>query len=395
MDPVRNPFSPGAGTQPPELAGRESILENMRVQIGRAARGRSARGQMLVGLRGVGKTVLLDRIRLEAEDESHAVVQIEASESRSLPSLLAPAIRSAVLSLSLRARTQDRVVRALRGLAGFVKLKAKYHDLEVAIEADSEPGLADSGDLQHDLVALFEAVSAVAAEQEISLIIMIDELQYVPEPQLETLILALHRAAQRRWPILLIGAGLPQLRARLGIAKSYAERMFDFPEIGPLDFAAAEAALRRPAQQEDADFTPHAVHAIFDSSEGYPYFLQEFGKQTWDAAENPLLDLTDVERGRARALAELDRSFFLVRFDRCTPLEKQYLRAMAELGPGPHRSGEIADVMDRKINQLAPVRQSLITKGMIYAPGHGDTAFTVPLFDTFMRRIMPTFASAK
>ena len=253
-----------------------------------------------------------------------------------------------------------------------------------------EPGLADNGDLELDLQALIEAAGEAAKSAGTALAIFIDELQYVEEEQLGALITALHRAAQRRLPVVLVGAGLPQLRGRTGRAKSYAERLFDFPEIGALDEDAARAALAKPAEAEGVGFEAAGMNAILAKTHCYPYFLQEWGKHAWETALQSPITLSDVEQASATAIAALDESFFRVRFDRLTPAEKRYLRAMAELGPGPHRSGDIANELGRQVTSLGPTRSQLIAKGMVWSPSHGDTAFTVPLFDEFMQRIMPT-----
>jgi len=390
MDPVRNPFSPGAGAPPPELAGRDELRETVRIAVERARLGRPARSVLMVGLRGVGKTVLLDRMRADAEASGIHTVRIEAPESRSLPALLAPQLRLALLQLSRAERARTQATRALRALAGFAKaLKVKYHDIEVGIDVDPEPGLADNGDLEHDLQALIEVVGEAAQQAGTALALFIDELQYVPEEQLAALITALHRAAQATLPIVLVGAGLPQLRGQMGSAKSYAERLFDFPEVGPLGPAHAREAIVRPLAAEGIAIDDAAVRQIIDVTRGYPYFIQEWGMQAWRVARQSPITLQDVTAAHQLAVAALDESFFRVRFDRLTPHEKQYLRAMAALGPGPHRSGDIADVLHRKVTALAPTRNNLISKGMIWSPFHGDTAFTVPLFDEFMRRIMP------
>lgn len=390
MDPVRNPFAPGAGTPPPELAGRDELRESVRVALERVRLGRPAKSVLMVGLRGVGKTVLLDRMREDAEASGLQTLRAEAPEHRSLPALLAPELRIALLRLSRTAQAKDLAERALRGLAGFAKaLKVKYQDIEVGVDFDPEPGLADNGDLEHDLQALLEAAGAAARSAGTALVLFVDELQYVAEPQLAALIVALHRAAQRQLPVVLVGAGLPQLRGQMGAAKSYAERLFDFPEIGPLPDREAKVAIAKPTRAQGVDIEEAALDLIVEQTHGYPYFLQEWGKHAWDVATASPITRTDVERASAVALAALDESFFRVRFDRLTPAEKRYLRAMAELGPGPHRSGDIADQLDRKVTSLGPTRNQLIAKGMIWSPSHGDTAFTVPLFDEFMRRIMP------
>ena len=390
MDPVRNPYTPGAGTPPPELAGRDELREQVRITLERVRLGRPTKSVLMVGLRGVGKTVLLDRMRDEAEAAGIHTLRIEAPEGRSLPAIIAPELRKALLRLSRNERASDLARRALRGLAGFAgALKVKYQDIEVGMDFEPEPGLADNGDLELDLQDLLEAAGQAVQEGGTALAIFIDELQYVPEDELAALIMALHRAAQRRLPVVLVGAGLPQLRGRMGRAKSYAERLFDFPDVGPLSPEAARIAIAKPAEDEGVAVADDALSRIVEATHGYPYFLQEWGKHAWDAADDSPISLADVESGSVSAVAALDESFFRVRFDRLTPLEKRYLRAMAELGAGPHRSGAIADALDRDVRSIAPTRNSLIGKGMIWSPSHGDTAFTVPLFDDFMHRIIP------
>lgn len=390
MDPIRNPYAPGAGTPPPELAGRDALLESVRIAVERVRRGLPAKSVLMVGLRGVGKTVLLDRMRDDAEAAGIHTIRIEAPERRSLPAMLAPQLRQALLRLSRNEQARELAHRALRALAGFVgALKLKYQDIEVGIDFEPEPGLADNGDLEHDLQALLETVGNAAAKAGTALVMFVDELQYVKEDELAALVTGLHRCAQRRLPVTLVGAGLPQLRGQMGEAKSYAERLFEFPEVGPLPREAATLAITKPAIEQGVAFDGDAVARIVDETRGYPYFLQEWGKHAWDAADGSPITLRDVVAASASAIAALDESFFRVRFDRLTPSEKRYLRAMADLGPGPHRSGDIADRLGRKVTSLAPTRNQLIAKGMIWSPSHGDTAFTVPLFDQFMKRIIP------
>lgn len=391
MDPIRNPYAPGAGTPPPELAGRDELREIVRIAIARIQLGLPTKSVLMVGLRGVGKTVLLDRIRDDAEATGIHSIRIEAPENRSLPALLAPQLRQALLRLSLNEKAKALAQRGLRALAGFAKaLKVKFEDIEVGIDLEPEAGLADNGDLEHDLQALLETVGAAAKSANTAVILFIDELQYVKEAELAALITALHRSAQRKLPVALVGAGLPQLRGRMGEAKSYAERLFDFPLVGALPDKAAREALAKPAAAERVEFKQEAIDEIIRLTKGYPYFLQEWGKHSWEAADASPIELSDVRRASVVAIAALDESFFRVRFDRLTPAEKKYLRAMADLGPGPHRSGDIADRLARLVTSLGPTRNSLIGKGMIYSPNHGDTAFTVPLFDEFMKRIMPS-----
>ncbi|GMV20155.1 MAG: ATPase [Acidimicrobiia bacterium] len=344
----------------------------------------------MVGLRGVGKTVLLDRMRDDAEATGIQTLRIEAPEDRSLPAILAPQLRQALLRLSRNERARHLAQRGLRALAGFARaLKVKFADIEVGLDFEPEPGLADNGDLEHDLQALLEAAGQAAKAAETALAIFVDELQYVAEDQLAALITALHRAAQRRLPVVLVGAGLPQLRGRMGRAKSYAERLFDFPEIGALSADAARQAIEVPTRNQGAAIDSDALDRLVANTHRYPYFIQEWGKHSWDSATKSPITINDVESASVSAIAALDDSFFRVRFDRLTPAEKRYLRAMAELGPGPHRSGQIADALQREVTSLGPTRSQLIAKGMIWSPNHGDTAFTVPLFDQFMRRVMP------
>ncbi|MCW5590918.1 MAG: ATP-binding protein [Burkholderiales bacterium] len=390
MDPVTNPYAPGAGTPPPELAGRDQLREQVRIAIERVRLGHPTKSVLMVGLRGVGKTVLLDRIRDDAEAAGIQTIRVEAPETRSLPALLAPQLRQALLRLSRVAKAKAGAERALRALAGFAKaLKVKYHDIEVGLDLEPEAGLADNGDLEHDLQALLETVGTAAQDASTAMVMFVDELQYVKEEELAALITALHRSAQRRLPVTLVGAGLPQLRGRMGKAKSYAERLFEFPEVGALPREAAATAIEKPAREMGVAYVPDAIALILKETKGYPYFLQEWGKHAWDTASASPITLADVQVASRSAIAALDESFFRVRFDRLTPGEKKYLRAMAELGPGPHRSGDIADELAKPVTSLGPTRGKLIAKGMIWSPSHGDTGFTVPLFDEFMRRIIP------
>ena len=390
MDPIRNPFAPGAGSPPPELAGRDNVRQKMQLCLGRLRIGRPAKSVMLIGLRGVGKTVLLDKMMRDAQKDGIITIRIEAPEGRSLPALLAPQLRLALLKLNRIAKAADHAVRGLRALAGFAsRLKVTFSDIEVGFDYDPEPGLADNGDLEGDLTMLLEQVGLAAQAAETVVAIYIDELQYVEEAQLAALITALHRCSQAQLPLTVIGAGLPQLRGKMGDAKSYSERLFDFPEIGPLSSDESSDAIIKPILDEGANIDTNAVDLIITETKGYPYFLQEWGKHAWDIASQSPITVNDIECASKEAIATLDESFFRVRFDRLTPKEKQYLRAMAELGPGPHRSGDIAAELNRETSSLGPIRNSLIIKGMIWSPTHGDTAFTVPLFDAFMKRIVP------
>ena len=397
MDPVLNPFSPGAGTPPPELAGRDDLMRRAAVALDRIRIGRPARSVILHGLRGVGKTVLLNRIVNDAECRGIASARMEAPEGRSLPAIICPVLRSTLLRLNRSEALRDNVQKGMKALAGFIgAVKVKYHDFEFSVDAEPEAGLADSGDLKLDLTDLFRTLGAAARENSTAIVLSIDELQYVPEDELASLIAALHSASQETLPITMVAAGLPQLVGRTGNAKSYAERLFEFAPVGRLDDEDARDALFVPASREGVEFRPDAISEILRQTQGYPYFLQEWGKHSWDIAKGPRqIGISDAKQATVEALAELDSSFFRVRFDRLTPTQKRYMRAMAELGPGPHRSGDIADVLKVKVASVAPTRSALIGKGMTYSPAHGDTAFTVPLFDGFMKRTMPEFPGGR
>ena len=390
MDPIRNPYTPGAGTPPPELAGRNDLREKVRVCIERLRIGNPAKSIIMVGLRGVGKTVLLDRMRADAEACGIHTVRIEAPENKSLPAMLAPALRLALLRLSQLESAKALAQRALQALAGLAKsLKMKYQDIEVGLDFEPLTGLADNGDLEGDLTALFVEIGQAAKAANTVLVIFIDELQYVKQDQFAVLISALHRCAQLKLPLTLVGAGLPQLLSLAGEAKSYAERLFDYPLVDKLESQAADDAIRKPAHELGVSFDDDAALEIIAKTQGYPYFLQEWGKHVWDAASQSPITLQDVERASQLTIASMDESFFKVRLDRTTPAEKRYLRAMADLGAGPHRSGDIATKLGKKASSLGPVRATLISKGIVWSPIHGDTAFTVPLFHDYLLRKVP------
>ena len=387
MDPTRNPFAPGAGARPPELAGRELIIEAADVAMQRIRRGRQEKSQMLLGLRGVGKTVLLNRLAQLAEDMGSIVVPLEAPEGQRLAAFLAPALKSVLLRLSRVAQARELAQRGLGALRGFASaFKVSIGEIELSISP--EP-IADSGNLEIDLPELMGSVGRAAQAANTSVVILLDEVQYLLEEDLRGLIVAMHRIAQRGWPVILFGAGLPQVAALAGEAKSYAERLFDYPEVGPLPPAAARSALLDPIVEEGESISEDALNRILSITEGYPYFLQEWGKHSWNTAGKSPITADDVEMASSLATVALDRSFFRVRFDRLTPREQDYLRAMAALGPGPHRSGDIADALGIKVQQAGPLRNGLIKKGMIWSPAHGQTAFTVPMFDAFMIRAIP------
>jgi hypothetical protein len=359
--------------------------------LGRLQRGLHAKSLMLVGLRGVGKTVLLNRIREDAEAAGYIALFAEVPEGKPLAALLIPMLRGLLFKLDRMEGLSEQVKRGLRVFKSFARaVKLKVGDVEVGLDVDAEIGTADSGDLEADLPDVLVAIGEAAKARGTAVAIILDELQYVNETELSALIMAMHRLSQRQLPIVLIGAGLPQLVGLAGRSKSYAERLFDYPVVGALSPVDAARALAEPAESKGVAFTDAALGEIVKLTEGYPYFLQEWGYQVWSHAKASPIDAEVVREAAPTVLANLDESFFRVRFDRLTPAEKVYLRAMAALGPGPHRSGDIAEALGVKVSAVAPRRNGLIRKGMIYGPTHGDTAFTVPLFDQFMKRIMPS-----
>ncbi|WP_226018223.1 ATP-binding protein [Novosphingobium sp. FKTRR1] len=387
MDPITNPYAPGAGSQPPELAGRNDVLERTRITLARVKQGRPAKSFMLVGLRGVGKTVLLNRIQEIAEEAGYRAALVETPEGKSLPEVLLPSLRRILLQLDSKEKVNEVVKRSLMVLKGFANtLKITVGEVEIGLGIDPAHGVADSGDLEADLPDLLEAVGRAAKARDTAVALIIDEVQYVAEAEFSALIMAVHRISQKQLPVVVIGAGLPQLVGLAGKSKSYAERLFDYPQIGALAPTDAQAALIEPARREGVLYEPDAVDEAVRVTNGYPYFLQEWGYHSWNAAIHSPITRNDVAQATQTALASLDESFFRVRFDRLTPREKAYLFAMAGLGSGPHRSGDIASRLNVAVESIAPVRSSLIKKGMVFSPAHGDTAFTVPMFDEYLAR---------
>lgn len=390
MDPRRNPFVPGAGVRPPEFAGREGIVEKAAIAFDRVTTGLHANSMMLLGLRGVGKTVLLNALHADAKAKGFETLRLEVPDDAGghLARLLVPGLSVILRRLDHIANAEQKLRLAAEALRNFAAIfRVEYEGFGFGATPAS-PNAA-SGDLEADLPELLRLVAEAAAVRGRAVGIFIDEVQYLAKPELSALARALHEAAQSGFRLIVIGAGLPQIAALVGDAKSYAERLFEFPEVGPLDEEAARRALREPVERQGARIGDAALDLIIRETHGYAYFLQTWGKFAWDEAdESPITD-EDVRRALPAILIHLDASFFRVRFDRCTQLEQRYLRGMAELGSGPHRTGDIAKVLGVSSNQVAPVRRKLIEAGMIYSQRHGETAFTVPLFDQFMKRAIP------
>ena len=392
MDPITNPFSPGAGAPPPELVGRDPLLEQARILLGRIKQKRPEKSLLLTGLRGVGKTVLLNEIERMAKKDGYHSILLEAHEEKPLGELIFPSLRSLLYELDRAAGAGDKVKRGLAVLRSFIGgIKLTVQDVALGLDIEPAKGTADSGDLEIDLPNLFVAVAEAAEERKTAVAILIDEIQYLNQKELGALIMAMHKMQQKQLPLVLLAAGLPVLPGMAGESKSYAERLFNFPDIGALSEADAAKALRDPAQAMGVKFQEEALKEVFRLTLGYPYFLQEWAYQSWNMATENRIALKTVQDATPEVIRRLDKNFFRVRFDRLTPSEKNFLRAMAYLGPSSHRTGDIAETLGTTAKGIGPVRAKLIKKGMIYSPAHGDMAFTVPLFDQFMIRAIPTF----
>lgn len=393
MDPLNNPFSPGAGAPPPELVGRDAVLRQARVLLGRLAVGRPEKSVLLTGLRGVGKTVLLNEVERIADEQGFHALMIEAKEDQPLGLLLVPQLRQLLYELDRVKGAGNLARKALGVLRSFVSgLRVKVGEVDFGIDIEPEKGAADSGDFGTDLTNLFVAIGEAARERGTVVVLLLDEIQYIDENEFAALIRAMHRLQQRQLPCGTVGAGLPTVPGLAGDAKSYAERLFDYPDIGPLAREDAFKALRDPTAEVGVLFEPDALEEVFVHTKGYPYFIQEWGYQSWNTADEPVISRDTVREATSSIVRRLDQNFFRVRYDRLTNAEKRTLRAMAELGEGPYRVSDIASKLNYKGSaSLSPARKSLIRKGMIYSPSHGDLAFTVPLFDQFMKRAIPEF----
>ncbi len=389
MDRARNPFSPGAGSQPPELAGRSVILEHVKVALTRVRDGRSERSRILVGLRGVGKTVLLNRIMEVAHNIGICVLQVEACERRSFASVLLPPLRQALFSLDRAADWSDQTKRAMRVMKSLLNsVQVRYADVDIALDVEAEMGTADSGNFNSDLSELFLAIGAAASSRHTAIALLIDELHYLDATELEALIAVLHQVAQRQQPVLMIGTGLPSLLRLSGEAKPYAERLLLYPQVGALSTQDAQDALEKPLRQLGMEFTQEAMQDILAQTEGYPYFIQEWGYQLWNLADHTPIDRDLVAQALPHTLRRLDENFFGVHFDRMTNSEKRYLRAMADSGRSPVSVAEVAHRLGSNLRASSRVRSSLIKKGIIYSANFGEIAYAIPQFDAYLRRVM-------
>jgi len=388
MDPVKNPFAPGAGTPPPELAGRDDIIRAATITLERIRLGRAAQSLMMLGLRCTGKTVLLNRIAEIAAEKSFFVVSIEAQEDSRFLEALCMNVTSILKQLSAQENLKYLANETWSALKSFVStFKVSHNDW--AFQVNAAPGIADSGDLEIDLTQLFERLGQLLKTGNRALAMCIDEVQYLQTSEISATIVALHKSTQQRLPIIFIGAGLPQVAAFAGNAKSYAERLFMYHKIGELGAEEAAQAVRNPIEEENEEIHDDALKQIIVDTEGYPYFLQEWGSNVWDVAEQSPITIADVHAAKSITENKLDNGFFRVRLERLTSQEQAYVFAMSDLGHGPYRTADIADHLGKDRNALGVFRQNIIKKGMIYQPSHGYVDFTVPLFVNYLNRVRP------
>ncbi|HRO03122.1 MAG TPA: ATP-binding protein [Terricaulis sp.] len=383
-----NPYNPGAGVPPPELAGRDDLLEQARVAIVRARGGRQAKSAIMLGLRGVGKTVLLNALEAIAEDNNCQTALIEIDPEKTLAQQLAPQLQHILHRLDRVKKAGADLQKAFGSLRAFAAMfKASVGDIDFSLA-----GTPATGDLAIDLTDLFLAIADAAKKRDSAIVLLIDEIQYLQKGDLSALIMAMHKISQRQLPLLLFGAGLPQLAKLAGDAKSYAERLFDYPPIGPLDEKSARLALAAPAEREGVKYAKDALDYVVEQTGRYPFFLQVWGAHCWEAAEKSPISLADAKQASAAATSALDEGIFKVRLARLTERQRAYARAMAEFGPEPVNSSDVANALKLTLSQAAPIRDELIKKGMAYSPERGLIGFTVPKFDEFMRRALPAKA---
>ena len=391
MDPRENPYTPNAGARPPVLVGRQDELDAFEVLLDRLRAGRSEQSMIITGLRGVGKTVLLSEFRTSALDRDWVVIEIEIAkhDNDQFREFLAREIRKVLFTIAPRAKWAGKLKRAAQILKSFTVTVDPQGTLSAGLDVEALVGEADSGSLDADLTDVLVALGEAAAQHNQGVVLLLDEIQFLARPQLEALIAAIHKTVQRQLPITLTAAGLPQLAELAGEAKSYAERLFRFPTIGRLTDSQARRALIEPATESGVRFSEAALDTAIDFTDGYPYFLQEFGQASWNLADGPEINDTDARTAKTVVEEKLDSGFFRVRHNRTTELELAYLRAMAELGPEPQLAGAVAELLGRTSQQCGPTRSKLIEKGLLYTPEHGFAAFTVPQFDRYLMRAIP------
>lgn len=392
MRALTNPYTPNAGAEPQAIVGRDDQLESFDLLLARIERGRTEQSMIITGLRGVGKTVLLGQFRTKALEHDWVVVEVEVSkhDEHDFRRNMASRLRTALLELSPKTRWTDRFKHAAGVLKSFTISMDPTGSWSAGFDVEAAEGYADHANLAQDLTDVFLALGEAAREQEKGIVLLLDEVQFLNKQQLEALIEALHKMVQRKLPITMVGAGLPQIAELAGDAKSYAERLFKFPQLGNLFDDDARLALLRPAESEGATFTSEALDEAVAITGGYPYFLQELGYAVWTVAEGPEITLDDVRAAVPAYESKLDASFFRVRLDRTTDLQRAYLRAMAQLGSAAQKASDVADLMGRPSTNLGPTRAELINMGLLYTPQHGYAAFTVPHFDRFLIRAIPT-----
>jgi hypothetical protein len=411
VDPVRNPYAPGAGQRPPELAGRDRELAQFEVVLERIARGRPERSLVLTGLRGVGKTVLLNALRSQAIGRLWGTGKIEARPDQSLRLPVASALHMAVREIAVRHRDPERVDELLGVLKAFAlrsepggpgsngprgsgggsrRLRDRW---QPGIDVPAATGRADTGDIEVDLVELLVDAAGLARDVGVGIALFVDEMQDVPPPDVSAVCAACHELSQQGLPLVVVGAGLPHLPAVLSASKSYSERLFRYLRIDRLDRAAADQALVAPAAEENVDYESAALDALYSATDGYPYFVQAYGQVTWDHAPRSPITADDVRVAAPVAAAELAVGFFGSRYERATPAERDYLRAMADLGASdgdsPVATSDVAVQLGRKPSSLSPARDALIKKGLVYSGERGLIAFTVPHFGAYLRSAAP------
>lgn len=391
MEALRNPYTPNAGAEPQAIVGRDDQLASFDLLLARLQRGRIGQSMIITGLRGVGKTVLLGQFRSKSLAQDWVVIELEVrkSDEAAFRRNLANRLRTCLFELSPRARWTDRFRHAAAVLRSFTLQVEPSGALTLGLDVAPAEGIADSSDLSMDLTDVLLAIGGAAQENGRGVVLLLDEVQFLDKRQLEAIIAALHKLVQRKFPVTLVGAGLPQIAELAGDTKSYAERLFKFPTIGNLDEQDARAAFAKPALEEGAHFRDDALRMAVEITSGYPYFIQELGHAVWTIATGNSITRDDIVAAVPGYEAKLDESFFRVRLDRATELQRAYLRAMAQLGPQPQKAADVADIMGRQSTNLGPTRAELINMGLLYTPEHGYAAFTVPHFDKFMLRAIP------